>query len=321
MHKILITGGRGFIGSHLVKKVAERDYKIYIVDNLNVENTKNNKNTTASQNDHSKISIYKEDLRNKKGISYIFNHEKIDTCIHLAAKIDVLDSIKNPYYTFDVNVKGTLNLLEACSNNKVKNFIFASSASVYGEALKLPISEDHILEPLSPYGASKVAGEALVSTYTKLGKIKNAISLRLFNVYGEGQSLEYAGVIKKFADRLSRRLPPIIYGDGKQTRDFVSVHDVVNAIILASELEVKIQPSIGVFNVGTGIPTSISDLAQQMITISGLNLEPVYELANKVEIMNSYADITRSKNILKFIPKSHLESDLKDLMDSVTINK
>ena len=321
MHKILITGGRGFIGSHLVKKVAERDYKIYIVDNLNVENTKNNKNTTASQNDHSKISIYKEDLRNKKGISYIFHQEKIDTCIHLAAKIDVLDSIKNPYYTFDVNVKGTLNLLETCSNNKVKNFIFASSASVYGEALKLPISEDHILEPLSPYGASKVAGEALVSTYTKLGKIKNAISLRLFNVYGEGQSLEYAGVIKKFADRLSRRLPPIIYGDGKQTRDFVSVHDVVNAIILASELEVKIQPSIGVFNVGTGIPTSISDLAQQMITISGLNLEPVYELANKVEIMNSYADITRSKNILKFIPKSHLESDLKDLMDSVTINK
>src|SRR5919198_839053 len=122
--------------------------------------------------------------------------EKIYTCIHLAAKTDVLDSINNPYYTFDVNVKGTLNLLETCSNNKVKNFIFASSASVYGEALKLPISEDHILEPLSLYGASKVAGEALVSTYKKLGKIKNAISLRIFNVYGgEGQSLEYAGVI------------------------------------------------------------------------------------------------------------------------------
>jgi UDP-glucose 4-epimerase len=321
MHKILITGGRGFIGSHLVKKVAKRDYKIYIVDNLDVENTNNNKNTKALQNHHSKISFYKEDLRNKKGISYIFNHEKIDTCIHLAAKIDVLDSIKNPYYTFDVNVKGTLNLLEACSNNKVKNFIFASSASVYGEALKLPISEDHILEPLSPYGASKVAGEALVSTYKKLGKIKNAISLRLFNVYGEGQSLEYAGVIKKFADRLSRRLPPIIYGDGKQTRDFVSVHDVVNAIILAAELEFKIQPSIGVFNVGTGTPTSISDLAQKMIRISGLNLEPIYDLANKAEIMNSYADITRSKNILKFIPKCHLESDLKNLIDSVTIEK
>jgi UDP-glucose 4-epimerase len=321
MHKILITGGRGFIGSHLVKKVAERDYKIYIVDNLDVENTNTNKNIKALQSDHNKISIYKEDLRNKKGISYIFDHEKIDTCIHLAAKTDVLDSIKNPYYTFDVNIKGTLNLLEACSNNKVKNFIFASSASVYGEALKLPISEDHILEPLSPYGASKVAGEVLVSTYRKLGKIKNAISLRLFNVYGEGQSLEYAGVIKKFAGRLSRHLPPIIYGDGKQTRDFVSVHDVVNAIMLASELEVKIQPSMGVFNVGTGIPTSISNLAQQMIRISSLNLQPVYELANKAEIMNSYADITRAKNILKFIPKCHLETDLKNLIDSVAIKK
>src|ERR671933_348791 len=162
MHKILITGGGGVIGSPLVKKIAERDCKISVVDNLGSESSKNKKNK-ALRNNRSRISFYKEDLRNKKGISYIFDHEKIDTCIHLAAKVDILDSIKNPYDTFDINVKGTLHLLEACSNNKVKNFIFASSAAVYGEALKLPIKEDHILEPLSPYGASKVAAEALVS--------------------------------------------------------------------------------------------------------------------------------------------------------------
>ena len=155
-----------------------------------------------------------------------------DTCIHLAAKISVPDSIKNPDETMEINVNGTLNVLEACHTNQVNNFIFASSAAVYGDVTELPISEDHTLHPLSPYGTSKMLAEKHVSTYGRLKKIQNTISLRIFNAYGPGQTSE-SDVITKFAKRLSNGLPPIIYGDGNFTRDFISVDDITEAILLS----------------------------------------------------------------------------------------
>src|SRR5215213_2158336 len=326
-HKLLVTGGAGFIGHHLVKRLllSQRNYKIIIIDNL----SSGNKNFLDGNNNRSsskKFSFYKEDIRNKKNILDIFNHERpIDTCIHLAAKINVHDSIINPEDTIDVNVKGTLNILEACSNNGVKNFIFGSSAAVYGEPKILPLSEDnHLLEPLSPYGASKVAGEALMSSYRNSKKIKNVISLRFFNVYGEGQNLEYAGVITRFAERLSKGLRPIIYGDGKQTRDFISVNDVVNAILLAVTEADKIKMSSSdVFNVGTGIPISIDDLAQRMIRIFGIDLKPIYYGAREGDIKYIYADTTKSESILKFIAIEELESSLKRILkpSSAKVNR
>jgi len=214
--------------------------------------------------------------------------------------------------------------LQACSTNKVKNVVFASSAAAYGEPKKLPISEDHILDPLSPYGASKVAGEVLVSSYGNFGNIQNAISLRFFNVYGEGQTLEYAGVITKFAERLSKGLRPIIYGDGEQTRDFVSVNDVVNAILLAAESENKISSSSAaahVFNVASGKSISINDLAKMMIRISGLDLEPLYEEERKGDIKYAVVDTAKTKSILGFAAKQELEPGLKQLMlDSYSIS-
>ena len=149
-------------------------------------------------------------------------------------KISVTESVTNPSDTLDVNILGTLNVLEACSKSGVRKLVFASSAAAYGEPRTFPISEDHVLNPLSPYGASKAAAEVLISSYRNLNKIPNAISLRFFNVYGIGQSIEYAGVITKFHERLSKGEAPIIFGDGEQTRDFVSVNDVVDAILLAS---------------------------------------------------------------------------------------
>jgi UDP-glucose 4-epimerase len=313
-HKVLVTGGSGFIGYHLVKRLlSKRNYKIIVIDNLS-NKSKNFPDSNDNKSSSDKLSFYKEDIRNKKSILDIFNHERvIDTCVHLAAKINVQDSIANPDDTIEVNVKGTLNVLEACSNNGVKNFIFGSSAAVYGEPKKLPLSEDnHLLEPLSPYGASKVAGEALVSSYRNSKKIKNVISLRFFNVYGEGQNLEYAGVITRFAERLSKGLRPIIYGDGKQTRDFISVNDVVNAILLAATEADKIKMSSSdVFNVGTGIPISIHDLAQRMIRIFGIDLKPIHYGAREGDIKYIYADTTKSKSILKFIAIEELESCLK----------
>jgi UDP-glucose 4-epimerase len=305
MHNVLVTGGAGFIGRQVVKRLSEKGYRVIVIDNLSNKKCICNYNNNILLNN--KISFYKEDIRNKASISHIIKQESVDTCIHLAAKVSVYDSIRNPNDTIDVNFKGTLKLLEACYSNKVKNFLFASSAAVYGEPKNLPLSEDDTLEPLSPYGLSKVSAERLISTYKKLGKIQNAVSLRLFNVYGKSED-----VINVFAQRLSKGLPPVIYGDGQQIRDFISLNDVVNAITLAAEQSSKI--SSGVFNIGTGTPTTINELAQKMIKIFDLVLEPIYCEANNGDIKYSYANVTRAKKILKFIAADNFESNLKQML-------
>jgi nucleoside-diphosphate-sugar epimerase len=336
MHNILITGGCGFIGRHLVKRLLneETHYKISVIDNV-VSNIKKNRCyqnhsnkligkhnlKPSSQKNKSEVSFYKADIRNKDSILEVFNDQKIDTCIHLAAKISVEDSINNPNDTIDTNVKGTLNVLDACSENNIKNFVFASSAAVYGKPKFLPISEHHVAleEVLSPYGASKIAAEALVSSYGKIKKIQKAISLRFFNVYGENQTDEYAGVITKFAMRLSKGLPPIIYGDGKQTRDFIFVADVIDAIMMAAADANKNTSSLNVFNIGTGIPIRIDDLAQKMTRIFGLELQPIYQKAKKGDVMDSYADTTKSKQILKFIAHKDFDEGLREIINSQTL--
>lgn len=307
MNKVLVTGGAGFIGHHLLKRLSEMDCQIIVIDNLS------NRNKNFSVNNKNNISLCKEDIRDKNAVLDIFNHERINSCIHLAARISIPDSISDPHDTLDVNVKGTLNLLEGCSNYQVKNFVLASSGAVYGEPKQLPIKEDHILNPLNPYAASKVAAESFVSSFGNLKKIEHVTSLRFFNIFGEGQSIEYAGVITKFLDRISKGLPPIIYGDGKQTRDFISVNDVVNAILLAARLRDKISRS-GVFNIATGKSTSINELAQRMIRISGLDLEPIYEEERPGDAKVAKVDVTRSKDMLGFTAFENLESALEPML-------
>ena len=323
MERILITGGAGFIGHHLVSKLLpQRQYRIIVIDNLSTGRKENLfSDQSKSVNNGVPLSFYEEDILNTDRIFNIFKHEGADTCIHLAAKTSVLDSTANPYRTVYVNVIGTLNILEACYKYGVKNFIFASSAAVYGEPQKLPISEEHPLHPLSTYGASKVAGEALVSSYGSAGKIENAVSLRIFNVYGEGQSPDYAGVITAFIERLSKGLPPIIYGDGTQTRDFIFVQDVVDAIILAakqSNKEKRFPPLLpSVFNIGTGIQVSVSNLAIKMIKLFGLGLSPLYrDKVSNEDIRRSSADITRLKNKLKFNITHDLDHGLNQIISS-----
>ena len=308
MNRVLVTGGSGFIGHHVLERLSLLNCHVAVIDNLS---NRNEDYILSGTN----ISFYKEDIRNKDNISDIFKQERIDTCIHLAANISIYDSVLNPYDTIDTNVKGTLNVLEACSNNQVKNFVFASSGAVYGEPKKFPISEDHPLDPLSPYGLSKVIGEKLVSTYRRLKKLQHAISLRFFNVYGEGQTIEYAGVITKFAERLSKGLPPIIYGDGYQTRDFVSVNDVSNAILLAAESHNNI--SQDVFNVATGKSIDINNLAQIMIRISGFDFEPIYKEEREGDIKYADVDMTNSKNILGFIASEKLDLALNQMIKHV----
>jgi UDP-glucose 4-epimerase len=297
IESILVSGGMGFIGRHLIEKLRKEEYcsKIIIIDNLS--NAQAFSKNVISSNTEPKIKFYKADIRDKSTVSDIIKHEKIDACVHLAAKM---------------SVEGTLSMLEACSQNNVKTFLFASSAAVYGHAkVLLPIPEDHVLEPLSPYGATKVAGESLVNSYKNCGKIKNAIILRFFNIYGEGQNKEYAGVITNFADRLSTGLPPVIYGDGRQTRDFVSVDDVTN-ILIAATVQAEQTGLSSTLNVGTGSPVTINELAKKMIRVFGLDniVEPIYREANKGDILFSLADTRRLKDILKTEAKTNIEHEL-----------
>jgi len=293
----MVTGGAGFIGHHLVNRLLE-NYKVAIVDNLSGGN-----NIIKHQN----TSFYKEDVRNTETLKEIIKREKIDSCIHLAARISIRESESE---TVSTNVDGTLSVLNACVENEVKNFVLASSAAVYGEAKFLPITEDHPLNPISQYGASKIEAEKIVVSFKKSNRVQNAVCLRLFNVYGAGQNMEYAGVITKFADRIRNKLSPIIYGNGEQTRDFISVRDAVNAIVLSLQIS-------GTFNIGTGHPVSIRQLADKMLKITPLNIGPIYQQRNmENEIKHSVADTSKAAQILKFVAKDKLDDSLKSLMFS-----
>ena len=321
MHRVLVTGGTGFIGHHLVRKLIAQKYQVIILDNLSNSNKHFMQELETSQFIDQSVFLHKRDIRNKRAVSDTFRLESVDTCIHLAAKVSVQDSLEKPHETIDVNVNGTLNILQACCENGVKNLVFASSAAVYGHPTALPIPECHTTQPLSPYGASKVGAEALVSSFSSM--IDNCQILRFFNVYGEGQTPTYAGVIVRFMERLSNCLPPIIYGDGRQTRDFIHVNDVVRAIVMASKIRQNVRTKccgLNTLNIGTGRPTSVLELARTMIDIfsPGKEIEPTYSKPLKGDILHSYADIRKTKELLGFLPEEELRSGLKKTSDSIT---
>ena len=323
MKTVLVTGAGGFIGSNLVRDLLrDKNYDLILTD----KNGPRNDLSEAIDTQNKRITFYDLDITKRKSAFDIFKNHKIDTCVHLAALVNVEDSIKDPDKTMDVNVKGTINILDACSHNHIDNFVFASSAAVYGHPTRIPITEEHQLKPISPYGISKLLAEKHVSSYMNSKKIRNTISLRIFNVYGDDQ-LGNVSVITKFAKRLSMGLAPIIHGTGMQKRDFVSINDVVNAMVLSikamedrnNRLE-SASPSI--FNIGTGVATTIKDLCVQMIKLSGLDLQPTYAEGNdEADINASCADITKAKNYLNFSPNTNLSLDLERIISSMVATK
>jgi UDP-glucose 4-epimerase len=328
VNRVIITGGNGFIGKHLVRKLVSCNLDSLVL----LSNTPNMSDKYLLDNQLPRdinLNFYTADIRDRKAISDIFLRENADTCIHLAAKTSVTDSIINPDETIEINVNGTFNVLEACHNSQVNNFVFASSAAVYGDVRELPISENSILRPLSPYGTSKMLAEQHVLSYNKLKKIENTISLRFFNVYGDGQISE-RDVVTSFARRLSKGLPPVIYGNGSNTRDFISVDDVSDSVLLS--IRVMEDPkynhyynsnSLPVFNIGTGTATSINELAFKMIAISGLELKPLYVEGDQdsAVILHSYADMTKAKKSLDFLAKTNLETGLREMIELLRTSK
>lgn len=301
--KILVTGGAGFIGKHLVKFLIEKGNEVTIFDNFfNSEKD----SVAALVNIGAKI-IEGDITKLDSIINATKNH---DIVVHLAAKISVEESIKNPSETFHINVDGTRNVLIACEKNNVKKIIIASSAAVYGESLAgIKLTEDSKIDPISPYGESKVMMEHEIREFITKNNI-NCVILRFFNIYGVGQSSEYAGVITKFIERIATNKPLEIFGDGMQTRDFVSIKDVINSIYDAIE-----NGKNGIYNIASGKTVTIKELAEFMISLSGKDLGIIYSDVKKGDIRFSQADISLAKKELRYLPKYGLE-EIKNLLNS-----
>ena len=302
--KIFITGGSGFIGKHTVRELLNTDNEVAIYDNL-----KNSSRSDADSLTKLGAKFIKGDILDYKLLSRSMND--FDVVIHLAGDTDVQESIKTPEITHATNVTGTVNLLRACVEHNVKNIVAASTAAVYGESSKQPISEDSPTNPISPYGASKLSMEYYLKSFSSCYNL-NCISLRFFNVYGEGQTNAYAGVITKFIDAIENNKPLIVFGKGKNTRDFVSVKDVVDAIHLSIK---KIKGKRGdVYNIGSGKHTTIKELAKMMISISGKPLSIKYTLAKKGDIRKSQPTIRHAREELGYNPKIDLKCGLEELI-------
>ena len=306
--RVLVTGSAGFIGSHLVNRLAERGDEIVALDDLSTGQLGNITDYLGRSN----FKFVKGDIRDKKLVRDCAS--RVDSVVHLAAISSVPYSVQNPLETHQVNVTGTLNLLEACVNDGVEKFIYASSCAVYGDAKKLPISEDHPLDARSPYAESKIAAEEYCHVFRKRYKLQT-VSVRAFNVYGPGQrKSDYGGVLTRFVGRMENGEPPIIYGDGEQSRDFVHVYDIVTALIRI--LEDKGQSS-EVYNLGSGRAVTINQLASILQqTLHREDLKPIHMPPRAGDIKQSQADISRAQSELGFRPHISLEEGLRRLVTS-----
>jgi nucleoside-diphosphate-sugar epimerase len=302
---IFLTGGGGFLGQHLTHSLLNDGYKVTIFDNFS-----NSSKKELSSKKNKNLKIISGDIRNKKKLDDSIKNSQ--TVIHLAAKIDVNESIHFPLKTNEVNVTGTLNLLESCVKNKIKNIISASSAAIYGNSPSKILRENSLKIPISPYGISKLAMEYYLQSYSNTFGL-NCISLRFFNIYGPNQPLEYGGVITKFIHNLISGKPIIINGNGKITRDFVHVEDVVQSI---KKSILNIDKKRGnSYNIASGKSTSLNDLISLLSKYSNINFKVIHKSKKPGDIINSKASIFLAKKELNYSPKIKINQGIKKLID------
>jgi UDP-glucose 4-epimerase len=297
----LVTGGAGFIGSHLVDALLEEGCAVTVLDNLSTGHLYNLRHIKDS------ITFYKGDIQNPKTLMKAVRY--CDVIFHQAAVVSVPQTVEQPVDSARINDIGTLMVLEAARKNNVKRVVLASSCAVYGPDPNLPKTEDMRPRPFSPYAAQKLAGEIYARLYYDLYKLET-VCLRYFNVYGPRQdpSSPYSGVISIFMNKAVAKEQPVIYGDGSQYRDFVFVRDVVRANILAAACE---GAGGSVFNVGTGSSVRISQLWKEVCRLAGSGIAPRYEAPRPGDIRESLADISLAKSVLGFEPEYSFQKGIE----------
>jgi len=302
MSKYLITGGAGFIGSHLVEYFFTQGKEVIIFDNLSTGRLENIKNFLGD-----KVKLIKVDISKRNQIKGKL--KDVEIIFHLAAIPSVPKSIKDPLSTFRANVMGTINILWEAKLANVKRVIFASSSSVYGNIKELPIKEECGLNPISPYGLSKLSGELICKLFYKIYQLET-VCLRYFNVFGPRQNpkSQYAAVIPKFIKRIIEGKRPIIYGDGSQTRDFTYISNVVKANILACQSNTAVGEAI---NIAAGKSHSLKELVNLINRTLGTSIKPVYSKERIGDIKHSLACIDKAKELINYECEVSFEEGLK----------
>jgi UDP-glucose 4-epimerase len=307
--KILITGAAGFLGSHLSEKYVNEGFIVYGIDNLLNGNLNNIRTLLHRKN----FKFIHDDVRNAS--LYPKLPPDLDAVIHLAAQIHVDKSIVNPQETFDINVSGTMKILEYARMNDIRKILFASTSEVYGSAKYVPMDEAHPLAAQHPYGVSKIAADRLCYTYNETYDLGVDI-IRCFNFFGPRQKdAGYGGVIAIFINRVLQNKPPIIYGDGNQSRDYMYVSDAVKAY--DKVLKSKDNPGKYGINFGTGVEKTVNEIARLIIDYCGKNKDifPIHIDPRPTEVQRLFADVSLAKNSLNFTPEVEFERGISMLIE------
>jgi UDP-glucose 4-epimerase len=301
--RILITGGAGFIGSYLCEKYTKEEHTVLCLDNFLSGNLLNIRHLL----DYRNFKLIKGDVRDFNLLERIIHD--VDMIFHLAAQIHVDRSYVEPRLTYEINVMGTQNVLEVARIHDVKKIIHTSTSEVYGSAQYVPIDEKHPLDAPHPYGASKIAADRMCNAYVQTYGMDISIP-RFFNIFGPRQrDIGYGGVISIFTRRVLNNIPPVIYGDGRQTRDYTYIEDAIRAFDLVLNHKSRLEP----INIGSGKEVSIIDLANMIIDLCGKKgkIKPVHVEPRIGEVKQLIADARKAKKILKWEPKYDLKEGLK----------
>ena len=298
--KFAVTGGAGFVGNNIVKLLVSKGHDVVVIDNLHTGKKEN------LQEIIEEIEFHNVDIRDFSKLESIL--ENVDGIFHEAALTIVQESFQKEKEYFDVNVKGTENIFKIAEKFK-KKVVYASSSSIYGDTEEIPIKENFERKPINPYGQTKLEKEFLAEKYTKEGV--SIIGLRYFNIFGKGQTGSYAGVITQFIRKLKENKSPIIFGDGSQIRDFIHVSDIAKANLSAMLSETN----SGFFNIGTGIPVKIKDLAKIMIKIYEKDFEPIFQNALEGDVKKSQANTELAEKMINWKSEIELEEGLKEFVN------
>ncbi|HZC05059.1 MAG TPA: SDR family oxidoreductase [Ktedonobacterales bacterium] len=303
----LVTGGAGFIGSHLVDGLLAAGYPVRVLDDLSTGDEANLAHLRGT------LKILRGDLRDSDAVRAAMSG--VEVVFHLAAISSVQRSIVDPVEAIDVNVRGAMQVLQVAQESGVRRVVIASSAAVYGDSEALPLKESAAPNPLSPYAVHKLACEHLCKVFSRMYGLET-VALRYFNVYGARQrpDAEYAAAIPRFVERLRRNQAPVIFGDGEQTRDFIHISDVVRANLLAAQSEAAVGQ---VMNIASGQGASVNEVVRTLTDLTGATVEPRLEPAQAGDIRESVADITLARDLLGFEPQVSLREGLAALIEQL----